>query len=44
MGDVKVEEFASASDEDDYIFTVSVTGTGAEQVSDWHCTGHQLLS
>ena len=31
-GEWKIEEFASGSDEDDYIITITATGSGAEQV------------
>lgn len=31
-GELKVEEFSNHSEEDEYIFTVTVVGSGTEQV------------
>jgi len=31
-GELKVEEVANASEEDDFIFTITVEGSGSEQV------------
>jgi hypothetical protein len=34
-GEVKVEDVSNGSEEDEYIFTITVEGTGSEQVYAW---------